>query len=187
MNIRDLVRKALLTEAEKKDHKREYGCLMVFLDVNKKSWKELQDMIEEEDLYTEEGDDGYGREDDPHVTILYGLHADIKDEDIEEDINEIKEPKIAFKSISSFDNPKYDVLKFDVESKDLHKLNKEFQEYPFTSNFPDYHPHCTIAYLKPGKAEKYIKKAKDLVDMEMEPSKIVYSKADGTKKDYQMK
>ena len=41
--------------------------------------------------------------------------------------------------------------------------------------------------LKPGKAAKYIKKAKDLVDMDMEPSKIVYSKPDGTKKDYQMK
>ncbi len=187
MNIKKLVRKALLTEAEKKDHKHEYGCLMVFLDVNKESWKELQDMIDEDDLYTEEGDTSYGREDEPHVTILYGLHDDIKDEEIEEDINDIKEPKIAFKSISSFDNPKYDVLKFDVDSKDLTKLNKVFKEYPFTSNFPDYHPHCTIAYLKPGKAAKYIKKAKDLVGMDMEPSKIVYSKADGSKKDYKMK
>ncbi len=41
--------------------------------------------------------------------------------------------------------------------------------------------------LKQGKAAKYIKKAKDLAEMEIEPSKIVYSKADGTKKDYQMK
>ena len=187
MNIRNLVRKALITEADKKDQKYDYGCLMVYLNVNEESWKKLQDMIDEDDLYTEEEDTSYGREDEPHVTILYGLHEDIKDEDIEEDINEIKEPKIAFKSISSFDNPKYDVLKFDVESKDLTKLNKVFKEYPFTSNFPDYHPHCTIAYLKPGKAGKYIKKAKDLVSMDMEPSKIVYSKADGSKKDYQMK
>lgn len=186
MSIRDLVRKALLTEAEKKDHKREYGCLMVFLDVNKKSWKELQDMIEVDDLYTEEGDDSYGREKDPHVTILYGLHDDIKDEEIEVDIKAIKEPKIAFKNISSFNNDKFDVLKFDVESKDLTKLNKTFTEYPHTNKFPDYHPHCTIAYLKVGKAAKYIKMAKDLVNMKMEPSKIVYSKTDGTKKNYNL-
>ena len=186
MDIKQKLRKALLKE-NKKDHKHEFGALMVFLDVNEESWKELQDMIDEDDLYTEEGDNSYGREDEPHVTILYGLHDDIKDEEIEEDINDIKEPKIAFKSISSFDNPKYDVLKFDVDSKDLTKLNKVFKEYPFTSNFPDYHPHCTIAYLKPGKAAKYIKKAKDLVDMDMEPSKIVYSKADGTKKNYKLK
>lgn len=187
MNIRNLVRKALITEAEKKDHKHEYGCLMVFLDVNEESWKELQDMIDENDLYTEEGDTSYGREDEPHVTILYGLHEEIEDKDIEVDIEAIKEPKISFKNISSFNNDKFDVLKFDVDSKDLTKLNKKFKEYPFTSNFPDYHPHCTIAYLKPGKAADYIKKAKELVDMEMEPSKIVYSKADGSKKDYKLK
>ena len=190
MNIRKLVRKALLTEAEKKDHKHEYGCLMVFLDVNEESWKELQNMIDEDDLYTEEGDNSYGREDEPHVTILYGLHDDIKDEEIEEDINDIKEPKIAFKSISSFDNPKYDVLKFDVDSKDLTKLNKVFKEYPFTSNFPDYHPHATLCYVKAGKAEKYIKKLNDFLkdnELEINPSKIVYSKADGSKKDYKMK
>lgn len=190
MNIKKLVRKALLTEAEKKDHKHEYGCLMVFLDVNEQSWKELQDMIDEDDLYTEEGDRSYGREDEPHVTILYGLHDDIEDEDIEEDINDIKEPKIAFKSISSFDNPKYDVLKFDVESKDLTKLNKVFKEYPFTSNFPDYHPHATLCYVKAGKAEKYIKKLNEFLkdnELEINPSKIVYSKVNGSKKSYQFK
>jgi 2'-5' RNA ligase len=69
------------------------------------------------------------------------------------------------------------VLKFDVESEDLNKLNKVFSDYPNTNKFPDYHPHCTIAYLKSGKAAKYIKKAKDLVNMDIKPDKIVYSKA----------
>jgi hypothetical protein len=59
------------------------------LDVNKKSWKELQDMIDDDDLYNEEAGDSYGRENEPHVTILYGLHDD-KDKDIEVDIKEIK-------------------------------------------------------------------------------------------------
>ena len=119
-------------------------------------------MIIEDDLYTEEDDDSYGRETEPHVTILYGLHEEIEDKDIEVDIKEIKTPKIDFKNISSFNNDKFDVLKFDVESKDLTKLNKIFAKYPNTNKFPDDHPHCTIAYLKSGKAAEYIKKAKDL-------------------------
>jgi 2'-5' RNA ligase len=186
MNIKKELRRVLL-EAEKKDHKRDYGCLMVFLDVDKKAWKELQDMISDEDLYTEEGDDGYGRETEPHVTILYGLHGEIEDKDLEVEIDKIKEPKIEFKSISTFENDKFDVLKFDVKKGDLNKLNKEFTKFPHTNKFPDYHPHATIAYLKKGTAEKYIKQAKDLVSMSMEPEKIVYSKVDGTTKNYKLK
>lgn len=185
MIVKEILRKRLLM-IEGVKTKREFGCLMLALEVDMVEWEKLQGMIDKDDLYIEEDNDDYGLENFIHITILYGLHDDIKDEDIEEDINDIKEPKIAFKSISSFDNPKYDVLKFDVESKDLTKLNKVFKKYPFTSNFPGYHAHCTIAYLKPGKAGKYIKKAKDLVSMNIEPSKIVYSKADGSKKNYKL-
>jgi 2'-5' RNA ligase len=186
MNIKQILRERLLNE-NKKDHKRDYGCLMVFFTIDKKDWDGLQDMISDDDLYTEEGDDGYGLENEPHVTILYGLHGDIDDKDIEVDIKEIKEPKISFKNISSFTNDKFDVLKFDVESKELHSLNKKFSKYPNTNKFPDYHPHCTIAYLKPGKSVKYIKEAKDLIKMKVKPSKIVYSKVDGSTKDYKFK
>lgn len=186
MDIKQILRRALLTEAEKKDHKHSYGCVMVFLDVDNKKWDELQNLINENDLYTEEDDNSYGREDDPHVTILYGLHDDIPDEDIETEIDKIKTPKIEFKNISAFSNDKFDVLKFDVESKDLTKYNKKFIEFPHTSNFPDYHPHVTIAYLKKGKSDKYIKKAKDLLNMDITPDKIVYSKADGSKKNYKL-
>lgn len=186
MDIKQKLRQVLL-ESEKKDHKREYGCLMVFLDVDKKAWKELQDMISEDDLYTEEEDSSYGRENEPHVTILYGLHGDIEDKDLEVEIDKITEPHIEFKSISTFENDKFDVLKFDVKSPDLNKLNKVFTKFPHTNKFPDYHPHATIAYLKKGTAEKYIKEAKDLVKMKMEPEKIVYSKVDGSKKNYKLK
>lgn len=183
MNIKTKLREVLL-EAEK-NHKTEYGCLMVYLDIDKKDWKALQDLIDEDDLYTEEA--GYGLEDKPHVTILYGLHEDIEDEEIEVDINKIKEPKMRFKDISTFNPKDYDVLKFDVESSDLVKLNKEFREYPHTNSFPDYHAHATIAYVKKGTGKKYAEKMKDMLDIKIEPSKIVYSKANGEKKDYKLK
>lgn len=184
MDIKQKVREALL---ESSGHKRKYGCLMVFLSVENKDWKDLQSLIKEEDLYTEEEDSSYGREDEPHVTILYGLHDDIEDKDIEKDIKNIIEPKIEFKSISMFENEKFDVLKFDVKKGELDKLNKLFSEYPNTNSFPDYHPHCTIAYLKKGTGAKIIKEAKTFVNMNIVPNKLVYSKADKTKKSYKFK
>jgi hypothetical protein len=54
------LRKALLVEAEKKTIKRIWLSNDI-LDVNKKSWKELQDMIDDDDLYNEEAGDSYGR------------------------------------------------------------------------------------------------------------------------------
>lgn len=186
MDIKSKLRLALLEAKHKTTHKDEYGCVMVYLDVDKDKWDSMLDLIEEDDLYQPEDDPSYGKENEPHVTILFGLHSDVPLEDVEGEIDKINEPSIKFGGISSFSNPQFDVLKFDVDSKDLHKLNKNFREFPHTNNFPDYHPHCTIAYLKPKMAEKYIKKLKDSIKIDMTPDHIVYSMADGTKKTYEL-
>ena len=68
----------------------------------------------------------------------------------------------------------------------MHKLNKKFREFPYTNKYPDYHPHCTIAYVKPNMSDKYIKKLNELKGIDMKISKIVYSKSDGTKKSYKL-
>ena len=185
MDIRLKLRQALLEG--KHNHKNEYGCVMVYLDVDKDKWDSMLDLIDKDDLYEPKDDPSYGKETDPHVTALFGLHADVADKDIEEVIKNVKEPKIKFGSISAFKNDKFEVLKFDVDSKDMHKLNKEFKEFPHTNTYPDYHPHCTIAYLKPKMADKYIKKLQDSVEMEMTPSHMVYSKVDGSEKKYDLK
>ncbi len=182
--IRKLLRKALLKEGAHKVNK--YGCVMVFFDYDKSEWKALQDIIEKEDLYDPEDEIGFGKEKDPHVSILYGLHASIPDEDIEEEIKKIKEPKLKMGKVSFFENAKFDVLKFDVESEDLHKLNKKFSKFPYTSDYPDYHPHCTIAYVNKGTAEKYVKKLNDADEVKFESIKIVYSKANGDIKNYKL-
>ena len=187
MNIKKELRTALLKEGKHKTHKNEYGCLMFYLDVAKEDWDKLQEMIDDEDLYEPEDDSSYGRETEPHATILFGFHADVPDEDLEKEIDKIKEPKIGFKGISSFNNEKFDVLKFDVDSKDMHDLNGKFKKFPHTNNFPDYHPHVTIAYLKPKTAEKYIKKMKGMEEMHAEVDNLVYSKPDGEKKTYKVK
>lgn len=95
-------------------------------------------------------------------------------------------PKIKMNDVSAFENPKFDVLKFDVDSDDLHDLNKKFIKFPYSSDFPKYHPHCTIAYVKPNKSKDYIDKLNAVDEIKFKATKIVYSKADGTKKEYDL-
>jgi hypothetical protein len=183
MKIKEMLRKALLKENV--SHKQTYGCVMVYLDVNKKDWDNLESMIDKDDLYLgKDGDRGYGFETEPHITVLYGLHDDIPLKDIEKVLKSMKRPEITMQKVTSFNNPDFGVLKFDVESDDLVKENKKLTKFPHTTDYPDYHAHCTIAYIKPDKIDKYVKKFKDIEPIEVIVDKIVYSMADGTKKEY---
>lgn len=167
---------------EKSGDKYDYGCVMIYFDFPEIN--NLHEKIGKDDLYEEEQDRTYGLEDEPHVTLLYGLHdADINPDKVFEFIEPTPIGSIKLRNISMFDNENtpYQVLKFDAENENLHKLNKLLTEnFPYTSDFPDYHPHMTLAYLKNGTAEKYINDLKN-AEFEAHPSKIVYSRADGTK------
>jgi len=159
---------------EKEDDKREYdyGCLMLYFNI--KNWDDVTNLIDEKDLYTEE--EGYGLEDEPHVTILYGFHDDeVKLNDIKEAIDKVitKPVEIKLTNISCFENDKYDVVKFDVESPVLHKANEVAKEFPHTSDYPDYKPHVTIAYVKSGTGKKYSQKLKNPIILT--GNKLVYS------------
>jgi 2'-5' RNA ligase len=96
-----------------------------------------------------------GREDEPHITLKYGLHgADPKF--VQEALAGEGPIKVKFGKVSLFENPDFDVVKVDVDSPDLHRLNKKVAEsQPVTDTHPEYKPHATIAYLKKGKGEKY--------------------------------
>lgn len=165
-----------------------HGCVMLYFDFEK--MKSIQDKIKKEDLYEDEP--GYGLEKDPHLTLLYGLHSGkIKNDDNVFDtvLNFDISNKLELYNISLFKNDKYEVLKFDVREnksdnyskKDdvLYKINKKLTErFPYTNNYPDYHPHSTIAYLKPGEGKKYVDMFKDKT-YNVTPIEIVYSKPDG--------
>jgi 2'-5' RNA ligase len=106
--------------------------------------------ILEVDLYNQKD---LGREDNIHITILYGL--------LTNDIDEIKKIvqnegsiSLTLGKVSIFDNnPDFDVIKLDVISSDLHHLNKKLKECEHHDTFPKYIPHCTIAYVKKGKGQ----------------------------------
>jgi len=186
--IKEDLRKKLL---EKKGDSHDFACAMLFFNVSKSNWNKIQNLIADEDIYEEEGDQSYGREDEPHVTILYGLHASVSDSKIEELVEEIKPTKLTLKEISIFEgNDKYDVVKFDiigVSKGRLSDMNAKFVKLPHTNDYPDYHPHSTIAYVKAGTGKKYIQTLSAKDSIVVEANDFVYSKADGSENKYKLK
>lgn len=170
---------------ENEEQTYDYGCSMVYYDFPQMN--EIHSMIEEDDIYTEEGDRSFGLVNDPHTTLLYGIHSnEVPDEDVFNASMSHEIPtELKLHNASCFNSKKYDVLKFDVESEELHKINQELSKLPHTTDYPDYHPHSTIAYLKKGMGEKYTTKLKDKW-YTVNPSKIVYSKPDGSKLEEQI-
>ena len=79
------------------------------------------------------------------------------------------------------------MVKFTIRNASLEKMNKMFKELPHTSNFPKYEPHVTLAYTKVGKGSQYSQTLKDDLDFKLRPTSILYSKPDGTKKNYKFK
>ena len=125
-----------------------YGCVMLYFDfpeINK-----IHDAINPKDVYVDEEDSSFGFEDEPHCTLLYGLHEGVTTKDIKKVVEKYSYPKVIAYNSSLFENEKYDVLKFDIKGDNLHETNNDLKQYPYSSDYPDYHPHMTIAYLKSG-------------------------------------
>lgn len=96
--------------------------------------------------------------DDPHVTVRYGVKSPgkIKDYVGSQQPFEAKLGKtIAFPPSEHSDGASPIVAQ--VESKDLHRMNGEIKNHGDfePSNFKDYRPHVTVAYVKPEHAAKY--------------------------------
>ena len=172
--------KKLITIAEKQkkkpDNRFEYGCAMVYFDFPE--MKALHAKIKKDEIYNPEGG-GYGLEHEPHVTLLFGLHdEEIKDKTVMDICSLRNYDDVTLDGISLFKNPEFEVLKFDVHGDDLYYINEILTELPHTSKYPDYHPHTTIAYLKPGKGDEVVKRLKTDKQYKVIPTEIVYSKTD---------
>lgn len=142
--------------------------------------RRLGKTIDPADIYDSE--EGHGLEDEPHVTALYGLDADVADP-VKKAIAGIGPIKAKFGKASIFSNDKYDVLKFDVDSPDLHRLNAELKKLPHSSDFPDYQPHITVAYLKKGTGQKYAGAVPGITGRELTFDTLKFSDKDRNKTD----
>lgn len=119
-----------------------------------------------------------GREAEPHITVQYGLETD--------DVEPLRQalagqaPIVAtFGKTSLFENDDADVVKVDIESPDLRRVREAIRqvvEAPGDTN-PDYVPHATVGYVKPGKGKAYAGKA-DLEGQTVTIDRIVFSTRD---------
>lgn len=129
-----------------------------------------------------------GRESQPHVTVKYGLHDDSPAaiEKIREVLSREHPVRARLGETSIFpakDASGSDVVKVDVESPDLHRINKAIADaLPHTDTHPTYQPHVTLAYVKPGEGTKFAGN-KALDGQEIALDHISFSKRDGSQVD----
>lgn len=156
---------------------------MIYLDIP--NWNEIISFINPEDIYRPE-DPSKGLETDPHITVLYGLHDTVSDSDIQEVVNQIDSSRLNLKinGVGVFENKDFDVVKFNVESEYLHQMNSMFRALPYSSDYPDYKPHITIAYVKQGTGKKY--EDRSFIYELPKVHKIVYSKPDDEKIEFNL-
>lgn len=117
----------------------------------------LANAIPDEDLAAD-GRAGAAEATAPHVTVKYGIHtSDV--EAVRKVLADEPPVRVTLGATSFFPNGESgsgDVLKIDVDSPDLHRLNaKVAAALKTTDTHPQYTPHVTVAYLKPGKGKAY--------------------------------
>ncbi|HET6373687.1 MAG TPA: diguanylate cyclase, partial [Candidatus Polarisedimenticolia bacterium] len=122
-----------------------------------------------------------GRETRPHITVKYGLETD--DVAPVQSILAGEAPiKVKLGKVSIFpakEGAPYDVVKADVDSPDLHRLNAKIADaLPTTDTHPEYKPHVTLAYVKPGEGKRFVGDAA-LAGHEITLDKVTFTSRDG--------
>src|SRR5579872_1746490 len=115
-------------------------------------------------------------ETESHITLLMGIPVEkcdsVADEKIRQFISSENPPVLYVKSFSKFSNPdkifedgshhSWEVVYAEIDEKsvDILKTYQKFFENLFDVrwHFPEFKPHITIAYLKYGTADKYLKR-----------------------------
>ncbi len=152
----------------------DYGCVMLkpSSEFCKKIIEFNTKLIPDSILFKE--NDKYGREFDVHVTVKYGLTNSYSFDQMKKMLSSTKPFRINLVSLDIFQNDKFDVVKFNVESKELRKLNKFFSSLPNEDEYPTYNPHSTLAYVLPGKGLPYKNKPIDK-NISFEVKTVIYS------------
>mgnify|MGYP003334420127 CR=1 FL=1 len=156
-----------------------YGCILLETPIS--NWNELTSMIDPEDLYKPETE-RFGITENPHCTVLYGLRNKVTESNIEYFLKYLEMPTIEVNGIDCFEQDEFDVVKLNViPNSNLLKMRRTFERLPNVNKFP-YSPHITIAFVKKGCGEKY----KSDFKLTINPSRIEYSKSDGSKYYYEL-
>jgi 2'-5' RNA ligase len=163
----------------------KYDYSSTHIDVPEPLASELIDWgkkkIKDADIFVSQTDTSFGREDEMHVTVLYGIHSDLPDE-VTKIVSGQNKISVKLGDIDVFTNPeKFDVVVVKVISDDLNDLNEKLTKHvEFTNKYKEYKPHITLAYVKKGKGWKYHGLDK-WRGKEFDTDYVIFSSKNGTK------
>lgn len=164
----------------------KYGCLMAILP--EKLRKEITDWCLEiiPDCHLGVG----GRELTPHLTIKYGF-----EDSGEATVTALKAMllrcgpiPIELKGMTLFTGvDEGDVLKIDVEGKELRRLNSEISDsFPCHDSRPEYLPHVTVAYLDPKISASYDGSVTSFTNQRILLDEVEWSGSDGERERFSL-
>jgi 2'-5' RNA ligase len=163
--------------------KRDYSSIQ--LDLPERLADEIiswgYDNIPEKSVFFNPDRPSFGREDNIHITVLYGIAGRDTISGVESILKDTKPFSVRLGKLSLFSNQVFDVLKIDVDSPDLHHMNSILvKNLDVAQTYPKYIPHVTIAYLNKNKGEKY-KGLKEFEGEKFQVNSLIFSSKDGTK------
>lgn len=147
-----------LSTASAETDEHEFSCVLLQLPGDLSfDIRQLGDRIAQDDLA------GDGREENPHITVKFGLHADDATE-LSRLVADAEPIAIQLGPCGVFTGPEHDVVRIDVIGEGIKELNAMIaRSMQHTDTHPEFIPHITIAYVKPGLGQRY---ASDLNDLE---------------------
>lgn len=120
-----------------------------------------------------------GREQEPHVTLRYGLHHP-DPAPVGRELRGAGPIRMRLGGLAAFKGEDmgkdYDVIVVKVHSPDLRWLNRKLGKLPNTETFK-YNPHATVAYVKKGYGELYAKSLPPL-NIDVVADGVVFSDQD---------
>jgi len=146
-------------------------------------WGKTQ--IPDNSLFKDLKNSFWGREDELHVTILYGIHSKDHQPTLQLLENE-KSIHVRLQNLHIFKEKWFDVVTISVDSYDLERLNAKLKgNVRYSNRHKIYIPHITIAYVNKGEADRLqdvtFSKTKFIVDV------AVFSSKDGSRTSLKLK
>jgi hypothetical protein len=143
------------------------------------TWDALVGRIPEHVLYQPDSPK-FGREYEAHCTVLFGFHdyPGLGEELLRKlplNLPELTRlGAVVATGCDVFANAECDVVKLNLKSVELTRLNAWCKaRYAYTSNYPDYLPHATLAYVQKGLGQAY--RTPNNLQLPLRVKSLVYS------------